>query len=250
MLGGTKGLGPAWTRGEMERPLGEEERDGCTFGVYTPEQQARLGVDKYGEKRRPPAPVPKLRLRPPPASHAWVASKIDGVLYDEIDLMRMVKDLGARLNRDYEGKEVVIVGLLTGVFMFMSDLVRQLNVKDHYIDFMAASSYGRKTISSGNVKILKDLNAPIEGKHVVLVDEMCDTGRTMACVRKLLMDRGAASVKTCVLLNKAARRAVEITPDYIGGECPDEFVVGYGMDFREQYRSLPFVATLSRSEYE
>lgn len=196
-----------------------------------------------------PAAADKISLTPCSDRFKLESSKLDGVLFNEKQLRKMTIELAEKINSTYENEDVVVVGLLTGVFMFMSDLVRHLTVS-HYIDFMAASSYGSGTISSGNVKILKDLNCPIHGKHVVLVDEMCDTGRTLACVQKLLVDRGAKSVKTCVLLNKSARRAVDIVPNFIGAECPDEFVVGYGMDYQEKFRSLPFVGVLSKHVYE
>ena len=142
-----------------------------------------------------------------------------------------------------------MVGLMTGVFVFMADLVRHIEVP-HEVQFVTVSSYGAGTVSSGNVKIKKDLDTPVYGKHVLLLDEICDSGQTMASLEKLMRDRGAASVRSCVLLNKAARRIVPVEPDYVGLVCPDEFVVGYGMDYKEKYRSLPYVGVLHPRVYK
>jgi len=171
-----------------------------------------------------------------------------GILYDAATIQERVQSLGAEISRDYAGKEVVVVGLLSGVFIFMADLVRNITVP-HKMDFCVVSSYGKGTVSSGNVKIKKDLERSITGKHVLIVDEMCDSGTTMACLKALLETRGAASVRTCVLLHKAERTVVPVDLDYVGMICPDEFVVGYGMDFAEDYRSLPYIGIVKREMY-
>lgn len=164
---------------------------------------------------------------------------------EEVDVA--VKRLGKEISRDFAGQELIVVGLLTGVFMFMGDLVREITIH-HKIDFMVVSSYGQSSVSSANVKIKKDLSMPVNGKNVLIVDEICDSGFTMASLKALLQDRGA-NVKTCVLLDKKARRTADIECDYIGLDCPDEFVVGYGMDYADFGRSLPFVGVLKKEVY-
>merc|ERR1712195_452544 len=139
-------------------------------------------------------------------------------------------------------------GLLSGVFMFQADLCREITVP-HQIDFVVASSYGSSTVSAGNVKIKKDSNSPVKGKHVILVDEMCDSGRTMACLKALMESRDAKSVRSCVMFDKQARRICNIECDYVGLNCPDEFVVGYGMDWGERFRSIPHVCVVKSSAY-
>jgi len=137
---------------------------------------------------------------------------------------------------------------MDGVFMFLADLSRKIDTP-HTVDFIAASSYGLGTVSSGNVKIKKDASMPLAGKHVLVVDEICDSGRTLASLKILVQQRNAASVKTCVLLDKVSRREADIRPDYVGAVCPDEFVVGYGMDWGGKLRSLPFVGVVKRELY-
>lgn len=179
----------------------------------------------------------------------WAKDDISVKLFDEEQIQVRVRELAKEISKDYMGKELLVVGLMSGVFMFMSDLVKQIEIP-HEIQFVTVSSYGKGTVSSGNVKIKKDLDTPVYGKHVLLVDEICDSGGTMASLEALMRDRGAASVKSCVLLNKTARRTVSVVPDYIGMVCPDEFVVGYGMDFVEKYRSLPYVGILKPEMYQ
>ena len=171
------------------------------------------------------------------------------VLFSERDLETMIDSLAAQISRDYgDGEDLVVVGLLDGVFMFLADLSRKIDTP-HTVDFIAASSYGLGTVSSGNVKIKKDSSFPLAGKHVLIVDEMCDSGRTMASLKELMKQRQVKSVKTCVLLDKVSRRTEDIRPDYVGAVCPDEFVVGYGMDWGGKYRSLPFVGVVRKELY-
>jgi len=176
----------------------------------------------------------------------------DEVLFTDEELKVAVTKLAKQINRDYahisSDEELVLMGLLTGVFMFQADLCRQITVP-HQVDFVVASSYGGATISAGNVKIKKDSNNPVKGKHVILVDEMCDSGRTMACLQALMKSRDAKSVKSCVMFDKQARRVVDIECDYVGLDCPDEFVVGYGMDWGERFRSLAHVCVVKSSAY-
>lgn len=195
---------------------------------------------------------PELRPRVP-LTGSWASEEvIERVLYTSTELQKRVAELAEQISKDYTDKateeDFVVVGIMNGVYMFMADLSRSLTVP-HRVDFISCSSYGLGTIASDNVKIKKDLEEPIEGKHVLLVDEMCDTGRSMACVKQLFMDRGAKSVKVCVMLNKAERRNADIHLDYVGWCCPDEFLVGYGMDWSHRFRSLPEIAVVRRSAY-
>lgn len=183
---------------------------------------------------------------------SWAAPKLEPeALYSEADLAVMVSTLAADISKAYAGldEELIVVGLLDGVFIFVADLSRQITVP-HAVDFVSASSYGANTVSSGNVKIKKDAGASVRGKHVLLVDEICDSGRTLASLHKLFAGRETASVKTCVLLDKTSRRVVDIQPDFVGAVCPDKFVIGYGMDYGGKYRSLPFVGVLKREASE
>eukprot|EP00037_Helgoeca_nana_P021368 m.215527 g.215527 ORF g.215527 m.215527 type:complete len:274 (+) comp25621_c0_seq1:190-1011(+) len=185
--------------------------------------------------------------------YGWDSSRvIERVLFKHEAIISRVDELAAEISTHFafaKEEDFVVIGLLTGVFMFFSDLVRKLTVP-HQVDFVAASSYGLGTISSANVKIKKDTEAPIEGKMVLVVDEMCDSGRTMACLVKLFQDRGAKSVHSCCLLDKKARRSVDVAPDFVGFTCPDEFVVGYGMDWAQRFRSLQDICVIKRSAYE
>jgi len=176
----------------------------------------------------------------------------DEVLFTQGELKLAVTKLAKQINKDYafvsDDEELVLMGLLSGVFMFQADLCREITVP-HQIDFVVASSYGSSTVSAGNVKIKKDSNSPVKGKHVILVDEMCDSGRTMACLKALMESRDAKSVRSCVMFDKQARRICNIECDYVGLNCPDEFVVGYGMDWGERFRSIPHVCVVKSSAY-
>ena len=184
-----------------------------------------------------------------PTDH-WASDLLAAdVLFSERDIEQMVGSLATQISRDYAGRDVVIVGLMDGVFMFLADLSRKIDTQ-HQLDFISASSYGLGTVSSGNVRIKKDADTALAGKHVLLVDEICDSGRTLASLKLLISQRNAASVKTCVLLDKVSRRQADIRPDYVGAVCPDEFVVGYGMDWGGKLRSLPFVGVVRRELYE
>jgi len=164
-------------------------------------------------------------------------------LIDELSLQARIEGLGAQINRDYRGVDnLLLVCILKGGVLFLTDLMRHVHVP-HAIDFMAVSSYGvgaRET--SGAVRIEYDLRQDIANKHLLLVEDIIDTGTTLAYVRRMLMARQPASLKICTLLNKASRRIVEIPVDYIGFDIPDEFVFGYGLDLDELYRNLPYIA--------
>jgi hypoxanthine phosphoribosyltransferase len=157
---------------------------------------------------------------------------------DEIE--RKVEELARRISRDYAGREPLIVGILKGSWVFLADLVRRLDIPV-IIDFMTVSSYGASTRSSGVVKIVLDLKCPLENRDVLVVEDILDSGLTLSYLLKTLRLRKPRSLKLCVLMDKPGRRKVEIVPDYVGFEVPDRFVVGYGADFNERFRNLPYV---------
>ena len=168
---------------------------------------------------------------------------IGEVLVGEEDLNRRVRELADEINHDYAGRELVLIGVLKGAVFFVSDLMRHLTMPVE-VDFMAVSSYGSATSSSGVVRILKDLDAVIEGRDVLIVEDIVDSGLTLQYLLRNLAGRNPATLEVCALLIKPARRKVELPTRYVGFEIPDEFVVGYGLDHAERYRNLRFVATL------
>lgn len=174
---------------------------------------------------------------------------VEKILYSSEEIDEMVKELGKTISEDYKGKDLLLVGLLKGSVIFISDLMRCIDIPCG-IDFMDVSSYGASTVSSGVVNIIKDLDAPIEGKDVLIVEDILESGRTLAKVVEMLETRGPASIKVCTLLDKPEGRKVEFEADYVGTRIPDEFVIGYGLDYNEYYRNLPFVGVLKRSVYE
>lgn len=173
---------------------------------------------------------------------------IKEVLYSEAVLANRVAEMGAQIEADYAGKELLVIGVLKGANIFMGDLIRKINLPIK-MDFIAASSYGFSTESSGVVKIIKDLDYSIEGKHVLIVEDIIDTGLTLKYLKENFLSRKPASLQICTLLDKPERRRVEIDVKYIGYQIPDEFIVGYGIDYAEQYRNLPYVATLRPEVY-
>jgi len=174
---------------------------------------------------------------------------VDQILIPEDQLKQRTKELAAQISRDYEGKDLLLICVLKGGVMFLVDLMRELTIP-HSIDFMVTSSYGASTESSGVVRILKDLDNPIHGRHVLIVDDIIDSGRTVDYLKRILHERRPASLRICTLLNKPDRREVKVHLDYIGFDIPNEFVIGYGMDFLEKYRNLPFIGVLKREYYE
>lgn len=174
---------------------------------------------------------------------------IQEILYSEDVLTKKIKELASEISKDYEGKELVVVGILKGSVIFASELIKNISVKCE-IDFMAVSSYGNSTETSGVVRILKDLDHNIEGKDILIVEDIVDTGVTLNYLLKYLKARKANSIEIVSLLNKPKRRAVELEVKYIGFEVPDEFIVGYGIDYAEKYRNLPFIGILKREVYE
>ena len=173
---------------------------------------------------------------------------LDHILIDEATLQRRVDELGQAVSADYQGKDLMLVCVLKGGVAFLTDLMRRITVP-HEIDFMAISSYGgQRTESSGVVRILMDLHADIAGRHVLLVEDIVDSGRTMDYLLRALQARNPASLRVCTLLNKPCRRVVDVPLDYIGFDIPDDFVLGYGLDFDEKYRNLPFVGVPDDSD--
>lgn len=174
---------------------------------------------------------------------------VEEVLFSKEDIAKKVKELGEIISKDYkENDDVVIVGVLKGANVFMADLMREITIPV-YIDFMAVSSYGYSTESSGIVRILKDLDLEIEGKHVLIIEDIIDTGLTLKYLTDNLKSRNTKSVKICTLLDKPVRRKCDLKVDYMGFEIPDKFIVGYGIDYGERYRNLPYVASLKPEVY-
>ena len=173
------------------------------------------------------------------------------VLLSEEQIQNRVREMGAQIARDYEGKNPAMVCILKGAVMFYTDLLRAIPIK-LTTDFMAVSSYGKHTKSSGEVEIRKDLSTSIENRHVIIVEDIIDSGFTLTYLTRMLSARGAASIKLCTLLDKPSRRAPGITlkSDYAGFEIGDDFVVGYGLDYDEAYRNLPYIGVLKPEVYE
>lgn len=174
---------------------------------------------------------------------------IERVLLTEEQLRQRVKELGAQISADYVGRDPVLISVLRGSFVFMADLARQIQPYCR-VDFMAVSSYGSGTSSSGQVNIQKDLTEPIEGKHIIVVEDILDSGNTLYYLMQVLQARNPASIRLATLLDKPERRAKPIKSDYVGFTVPDEFVVGYGLDYNERYRNLPYIGVLKPRVYE
>lgn len=165
------------------------------------------------------------------------------VLISEEQLQNRIRELGAEITRDYSTRRPELICVLKGAMIFMSDLMRSIDL-NLSIDFIAVSSYGKGKNSSGEVKIIKDLDEPLEGRDILLIEDILDTGLTLSYLLNNFHSRGATSIKIVTLLNKPERRKVEVTPDYVGFEIPDKFVVGYGLDFDERYRNLPYIGVV------
>jgi hypoxanthine phosphoribosyltransferase len=174
---------------------------------------------------------------------------VETILLDKDVLAKRVHELGEEISNDFAGEEVLLVGILKGASVFLSDLIRQISLPA-YIDYMVVSSYGNSAETSGVVRIVKDLEDNIEGKNIIIVEDIIDTGLTLAYLKQNLFNRHPKSLKICTLLDKPARRKKEITIDYKGFEVPDEFIIGYGIDYAEKYRNLPFVGLLKREVYD
>lgn len=174
---------------------------------------------------------------------------LEKVLIDEETLMKRVKELGAKITDDYKDKQLVVIAILKGAIIFTSDLIKEIKLPLE-IDFMDTSSYGASTKSSGVVRILKDLDLEIEGKDVLIVEDIVDTGLTLHYLEENLRSRKPNSLKICCCLDKPHRRKAPVKVDYVGFNIPDEFVIGYGLDYNEKYRNLPYIGVLSKEVYE
>ena len=172
-----------------------------------------------------------------------------GVLIGEEEIKRKVEELGRQISADYKGKKVLVISILKGAFVFMSDLVRNLDL-DVEIDFMVVSSYGSGTESTNSLNIRLDLSRPIDGCDVLIAEDVLDSGNTLSKVKNMLLQRKPASLRIATLLDKPSRRVTPIDIDYCGFMIPDEFVVGYGLDYAEKYRNLPYIGILDRKVYE
>jgi hypoxanthine phosphoribosyltransferase len=176
-------------------------------------------------------------------SYAELERAVGEVLIDEETLQSRIRELGAEVSSDYVGKELLLVGVLKGAVFFMADLMRSITVPCE-IDFMAISSYGASTDSSGVVRILKDLDINIEDRHVLVVEDIIDSGLTLSYLVRNLESREPASLEVCALMTKPERREIDVDVRYVGFEIPNRFVIGYGLDFAERYRTLPYVGVL------
>jgi hypoxanthine phosphoribosyltransferase len=175
------------------------------------------------------------------------SSSVGDILVQRDELEHRVKELAAEISSDYAGRPLLLIGVLKGAVFFLADLMRQLEV-DCEVDFMAVSSYGASTDSSGVVRILKDLDAPIEGRDVLIVEDIVDSGLTLSYLFRMLRARGPASLEVCALLTKPQRREIDLPIRYVGFEIPNRFAIGYGLDYAERYRNLPYVAVLEGIE--
>ena len=173
---------------------------------------------------------------------------VEQILYTEEELRNRVKDLGAQITADYAGKSPMLISILRGSYIFMADLTRAIHLPVT-VDFMAVSSYGAGTVSSGQVEIKKDLSDAIEGRDLIIVEDILDSGNTLHYLMKVLQARKPASIRICTLMDKPERRTQPITADYVGFTIPDAFIVGYGLDYDEKYRNLPYVGVLKPSVY-
>lgn len=170
------------------------------------------------------------------------------VLFSEEELRAKVKEMGRQITEDYRGRNLMLVTVLKGAVVYMADLMRAIDVPAE-IDFMVVSSYGSGVKSSGVVKIVKDLDVPLADKDILIVEDILDSGLTLSYIKKILQDRGPRSIKIATLLDKPSRRKVDLMADYIGFSVPDEFVIGYGLDYDEKYRNLPYIGILKPEVY-
>jgi hypoxanthine phosphoribosyltransferase len=182
-------------------------------------------------------------------SRSKLEDDVAEILITEEQIQAKIRELGQLISRDYAGQDLLLICVLKGAISFLADLMREITIP-HEIDFMAISSYGASTESSGVVRILKDLDTNIEGRNVLIVEDIVDTGRTLDYITQNLKTRRPKSVRICTLLNKPSRREIDIPLDYVGFEIPNKFVIGYGLDFAEIYRSLPYIGVLKKEKYD
>jgi hypoxanthine phosphoribosyltransferase len=199
-----------------------------------------------GDGRRPCDQNAGMDARGANLSQPVADPNVGEILVQPDDLAHRVRELAEEISRDYADKNVLLIGVLKGAVFFLADLMRQLDV-DCEVDFMAVSSYGSSTDSSGVVRILKDLDEPIEGRHVLIVEDIVDSGLTLSYLFRMLGGRSPASLEVCALLTKPDRREVDMPIRYVGFEIPNRFAIGYGLDHAERYRNLPYVAVLNEA---
>jgi hypoxanthine phosphoribosyltransferase len=173
---------------------------------------------------------------------------VASILLDADTIQRRVSELGEQISRDYQGQDLLLLCILKGGVVFLTDLMRCISVP-HAIEFMAVSSYGAATESTGVVRIVMDMNTPIQDRDLLIVEDIVDTGYTLAYIKNMLQTRGPRSIRVCALLNKPERRRVDVTLDYVGFDIPNEFVIGYGLDYGERYRNLRYVGVLKPEVY-
>jgi len=176
-------------------------------------------------------------------------NSIGEILYSPEDISKRIKELGKQISEEYAGKEIILVCILKGSYVFTADLSREIDVPCS-VEFMQVSSYADSTVSSGSLKIIKDINVPVDDKHLIIIEDIIDTGITLNNLKKMLSTRNPASLKLCAFLDKPSRRKVDIEADYVGYEVEDNFLVGYGLDYAQKYRNLPFVAILKEEIYK
>ena len=179
---------------------------------------------------------------------ATMFDDIETVLFTEQQIAEIVQNMGRQISKDYEGKNLVLVSVLKGSLMFMADLMRAITVPCT-IDFLSVSSYGNGTATSGEVRILKDLDGSLEGKDLLIVEDILDSGMTLSYLLKTLSARNPASIRLCTFVDKPERRRVDIQADYVGASVPDAFIVGYGLDYAEKYRNVPYIGVLKPEIY-
>ena len=173
---------------------------------------------------------------------------IKDIIFSEEAIQQRIKELGVQLTKEYSGKTLLVIGVLKGCFVFLADLARQIDVECE-IRFLTASSYGFSSVSSGRVKMDREIDFDVEGRDVIIIEDILDSGITLTALRAFIAKHKPSSLKICTLLDKPERRQLPITADYTGFVCPNEFVVGYGLDYGERYRNLPFVASLKPEVY-
>ena len=178
-----------------------------------------------------------------------MTNDIEKIFFSAEEIGEKVRELGLQITADYKDKNPVLIGVLKGSFVFMADLMRNIDLKCD-VEFLAVSSYGSGTISTGAVKITKDLNYDIENRHIIIIEDILDSGVTLSYLQNYLNARSPASISICTLLDKPTRRKADINADYVGFTCPDAFIVGYGLDYAEHYRNLPYIGVLKPEIYE
>lgn len=176
-------------------------------------------------------------------------STVGEVVYTADDIKKRVKELGRQISEEYAGKEIILVCILKGSFAFTADLAREIDIPCS-IEFMQVSSYSNSTQSSGSLKIIKDINVPVDGKHLIIIEDIIDTGITLNNLKKMFVTRNPASIKLCAFLDKPSRREAPIEADYVGYEVEDNFLVGYGLDYAQHFRNLPYIAILKEEYYK